>query len=39
VADVAEAPGTPLMSWQRQVADVAMELDPQTGLLAYARSI
>jgi hypothetical protein len=35
VAEVAEALGTPLMPWQRQVADVAMELDPETGLLAY----
>jgi hypothetical protein len=35
VATVAEALGTPLMPWQGQVADVAMELDPQTGLLAY----
>ena len=36
VAEVAETLGTPLMPWQRQVADVAMELDPQTGLLAYS---
>ena len=36
VAEVAEALGTPLMPWQRQVADVAMELDPVTGLLAYS---
>jgi hypothetical protein len=35
VAAIAEQLGTPLMPWQRQVADVAMELDPATGLLAY----
>jgi hypothetical protein len=35
VAEVAEQLGTPFMPWQRQVADVAMELDPATGLLAY----
>ena len=35
VAAVAEQLGTPLMPWQRLVADVALELDPQTGLLAY----
>lgn len=27
--------GTPLMPWQRHVADVALEVDPDTGLLAY----
>jgi hypothetical protein len=27
--------GTPLMPWQRHVADVALELDPATGRLAY----
>jgi hypothetical protein len=36
VAAVAEQLGTPLMPWQRLVADVAMELDPVTGLLAYS---
>jgi hypothetical protein len=35
LADVAEQLGTPFMPWQRQVADVAMETDPATGLLAY----
>ncbi len=35
VADVAEALGTPLMAWQRQVADTALEVDPATGRLAY----
>lgn len=32
---MAEALGTPLMAWQRYVADVAMEIDPATGRLAY----
>lgn len=27
--------GTPLMPWQQHVADVALELDPRTGLLVY----
>jgi hypothetical protein len=27
--------GTPLMPWQRHVADVALEVDPDTGLLVY----
>ena len=35
-AAIAAQLGTPFMPWQRQVADVAMELDPQTGLLAYS---
>lgn len=35
VADIAEAIGTPLMPWQRQVVDVALEINPDTGLLAY----
>jgi hypothetical protein len=35
VARVAKQLGTPLMPWQRHVADVAMEIDPHTGLLAY----
>ncbi len=35
VARVAKQLGTPLMPWQRQVADVAMEVDPRTGLLVY----
>jgi hypothetical protein len=35
VAAIAAQLGTPFMAWQRQVADVAMELDPATGLLAY----
>jgi hypothetical protein len=35
VAKVAKALGTPLMPWQRQVADVALEVDPRTGLLVY----
>jgi hypothetical protein len=35
VARVAKQLGTPLMPWQRRVADVAMEVDPRTGLLVY----
>jgi hypothetical protein len=35
VAAVADQLGVPFMPWQRQVADVAMELDPATGRLAY----
>jgi hypothetical protein len=35
VVAVAEQLGTPFMPWQRQVADVAMEVDPATGRLAY----
>ena len=33
---MAEALGWPLMGWQRYVADVAGEIDPATGLFAYA---
>lgn len=35
VAKIARALGTPLMPWQRYVVDVALEVDPETGLLAY----
>lgn len=35
MAKVAELLGNPLMPWQRQVADVAGEIDPETGVLAY----
>lgn len=35
MAKVAEILGTPLMPWQRLVADVGLELDPETGLPAY----
>jgi hypothetical protein len=35
VAQIAEVLGTPLMPWQRHVADVALEVDPATGRLAY----
>lgn len=35
VAEVAERLGTPLMPWQRHVADIALEVDPATGLLVY----
>ncbi|WP_433233743.1 terminase large subunit domain-containing protein [Actinomadura nitritigenes] len=35
VAKVAEMLGSPLMPWQRHVADVALEVDPATGRLVY----
>lgn len=35
VAGIADALGTPLMPWQRHVADVALEVNPDTGLLHY----
>lgn len=35
VAEVAHQLGKPLMPWQRHVADVALEVDPATGLLVY----
>ncbi len=35
MAEVAARLGTPLMPWQRMVADVALELDPGTGRLAH----
>ena len=35
VAVVAEKLGTPLMPWQRQVVDTALEYDPDSGLLVY----
>lgn len=35
VAAVAEKLGMPLMPWQRYVVDVALEIDPDTGKLAY----
>lgn len=35
VARLAELLGTPLMPWQRAVADVGLEVDPDTGQLAY----
>ena len=31
--------GTPLMPWQQQVLDVGMEIDPDTGLMAYREVI
>jgi len=34
-ARIARALGTPFMPWQRQVADVALEIDPCTGRLVY----
>lgn len=38
-ANVARALGTPLMPWQQQVFDVALELDPATGRLAYRQVV
>lgn len=35
IAKIARALGTPLMPWQRYVADVALEIDPETGVFAY----
>ena len=35
IAKVAELLGTPFMPWQREVADVLGEIDPDTGLPAY----
>lgn len=35
VAQIAELLGTPLMPWQRLVADIAYEIDEETGRLAY----
>jgi terminase large subunit-like protein len=35
VGEVAAMLGTPLMPWQAHVADVALEVDPGSGLLAY----
>lgn len=35
VGEVARQLGTPFMPWQQFVADVAMEIDPVTGLLFY----
>jgi len=35
VAKIAAAMGTPLMPWQQLVVDVALEVDPKTGKLAY----
>jgi len=35
VAEVAAQIGVPLMPWQQYVADVALEIDPETGRLAY----
>ncbi len=35
MAEVAAALGTPLMGWQREVVDAALELDGETGRLCY----
>src|SRR3954469_329284 len=37
VAEVAANLGQPFMPWQRHVADVALEVDPATGLLVYRK--
>lgn len=36
VAIIARMLGKPLMPWQQYVADVALEIDPETGKLAYS---
>lgn len=38
-AQVAERLGLPLMPWQRYVLDVALEIDPATGLLWYGEVV
>ncbi len=35
LAHIAEELGTPFMAWQRHVADVGLEINPETGRLAY----
>jgi hypothetical protein len=35
VAEIADVLGTPLMPWQRYVADVALEINPESGRLHY----
>jgi hypothetical protein len=35
VGKIAKQLGTPLMPWQQLVADVALEIDPETGFFAY----
>jgi hypothetical protein len=39
VAKIARALGRPLIPWQRHLADVAGEIDPDTGRLAYQRVV
>ena len=39
VAEIAEILGTPLMPWQRLVADIALEINPDTGRLKYREVI
>jgi hypothetical protein len=39
LAAISKALGTPFHPWQQQVADVALEYDPETGLLAYREVI
>jgi phage terminase large subunit-like protein len=38
-ANIAKALGMPLMPWQQHVLDVALEIDPETGRLAYRQVI
>ncbi|HEU5241176.1 MAG TPA: hypothetical protein VFU25_04120 [Ornithinibacter sp.] len=39
MAKIARALGRPLIPWQRAIADVAGEIDPATGRLAYQRVV
>lgn len=39
VGEIARMLGKPLKPWQQYVADVAGEIDPETGLLAYAEVV
>lgn len=39
MAEVARQLGKPLLPWQRHVADVAGEINPETGLLAYSEVV
>lgn len=39
VGEVARRLGQPLMEWQQYVADVALEVDPATGRLAYRQIV
>lgn len=39
LATIGAVLGTPFYDWQRQVADVGLEYDPDTGLLAYKQVI
>ena len=39
VGEIARLLGTPLMPWQQHVADVALEVDPGSGLLVYRQVV